>query len=126
MQAQRTRESSSAIGLRMLSVLLMGLADGRKAEDGRPRCSVCGAYCHEDACYRDYEELEDTDAPLVGDLSRLCPFINDEWHRFAERIMTRRNLKNPETAAILLYLLLKLNERKVREHNDSVDEIRVI
>ena len=121
MQAQRNHETSSAIGLRMLSVLLMGLADGRKTGDGRAKCSVCGAYCHEDACYRDFGELDDSDASLVGDLSRLCPFINEEWHRFAERIMTRRNLKNPETSAILLYLLLKLNERKVRDYNDFAD-----
>ena len=38
--------------------------------------------------------------------------------------MTRRNLKNPETSAILLYLLLKLNERKVREYNDFAVGLR--
>ncbi len=121
-QAQRSRRLSSAIGLKVLSVLLSGLADGRKTENDRVKCSVCGAYCQKDACCQNRLDPQTPYAFLDEDLSQLCPFINEGWHRYAEGILKDHNLKSPETAAILLYKLLEPNEGRVKEYNDSVDD----
>lgn len=123
MQAQRSHRPISAIGLKVLTVLLMGLSDGPKAVDGKVKCSVCGAYCQKDACCQNRLDPQAPYAFLDEDLSQLCPFINEDWHRYAEGILKGRNLKSPETTAILLYQLLEPNEGRVQEYNDSIDDL---